>query len=281
MAARRRAKRGQSDLQARLEQVEGQAEGVFDWVRDNPRPVLLAIVVFVVGGSLIAGGYEFRVRAQLESQQELGRIESEFARAMGATPGAALFPEPANPEQGQRAREAALAGFAGVIDENSGSRAAEWAMLRVAEIQLDLGRGEVAVAQLDELADALAENDALRGVALRLLGTARTDAGDLAGGAEAYAAAARVEGYRDPAPLWIAAGRGFSASGHTERAIEAYNEALVADLALSEQEGLVDRIAVLEAQSQPRNAPGGSPEIGELGGIEEQASPVSAGGSDQ
>ncbi|NRA02969.1 MAG: hypothetical protein HRU00_10250 [Myxococcales bacterium] len=277
MAARRRAKRKHGSLPERIEGIEGQAEGLFGWIGDNPRPVLLAIAAFVVVGALIAGGYELWLGAQLESQQELGRIESEFARAMGAPPGALVFVEPANPDQGRRARESALGGLEGLIEQRAGSRAAELASLRAAEIELDLGRGDAVVARLDELTSELAEDDPLRGVALRLLGTARTDGGDLAAGAEAYAAAAGIEGYRDPAPLWIAAGRGFSASGLPQRAIEAYNQALVADLSLSEQEGLVDRIAALEVQLAEPAASAPSDESDN----QAEASPVSARGQDQ
>lgn len=276
MAASRRAKRGAGGLEARLEGIEGSAEGVFGWIQDHPRPVLLAIAAFVLGGGLIAGGYELRRSAQEESYEELGRVESEFARAMGVAPGTSSVAEPANPEQGRRARESALSGLALVIESGPGTRAAELAQLRAAGIEVDLGRPDEAAARLAGLSDALDEDDALRGAALRLLGTLHSDAGDPAAGAAAFEAAAQVDGYRDPAPLWIAAGRGFSAAGLRQRAIEAYNEALVADLALAEQERVVDRIAALEAELARSERMGAAPPTDDAG-----ASPVSSGVTEQ
>ena len=98
-------------------------------------------------------------------------------------------------------------------------------------------------------------------MALRLLGTVRTDAGNLSGGAYAYAEAAAVGDYQDSGPLWIAAGRGFAASGLNEQAIEAYNEALVVDMELAAEARIAARISALEVliARSPGSGPGAVP----------------------
>ena len=152
-------------LETRLDIVEGRIEGIFTWIRENPRPVLLAIGVFFISGASIAALSEYRTRAQELSQSDLGKVEMDFARAMGAVPGALAFMEPANPEQGERAREIALEGFKVVIAEHAGTRAAELGSIRAAEIEVDLARGEDAELRLVRLTGQLDEDDALRAVA--------------------------------------------------------------------------------------------------------------------
>lgn len=225
---------------------------VMDWIRDHPREVLSTLGGALLLGLLLAGLFEWRDRAETAAQIEFARVEREFAHAMGADPGRGqLFAEPANPDQAKQAREAALAGFEGLIEEHPGSRAAALGQTRAAELELDLERADAALTRLQAFAGSADEADPMRGVAFRLVAHIHEERGNSLGAAEAYALGGDVETYPDRAWLWMAAGDNFERAGEPDRAIQAFQEGLAIDAVLGERLRVVERLTALERRAIP------------------------------
>jgi hypothetical protein len=151
-----------------LERFEARAQHVFDWIGAHPRQVLGGIGGAVLLGLLVTGIYEWNERRQDAAHEALAKVERRFAEEFAGDPRVAILPEPANADQARRAREDALAGFLAVADAHSGSRAADFAQLRAAEMEVDLGQLDAAEQRLLDLDLQLGRSDSLRAVALRL-----------------------------------------------------------------------------------------------------------------
>ncbi len=237
----------------------------FDWVGRNPREVLSAIAAIIVIGGLVAGGYEWRRRTENKAARLLEEIERGFSESMGADRRIALVPEPANADQAQRSREEALEKLERFIAEQEGSRAVDFAALRAAEMETDLGRFGDAEKRLGGLSGHLGSEDVLRPVADRLRGYVLEEQGEHLRAGEAFVAAAEAPGYPDPASVWLSAAEAFRRSGETDRAAHAYQQILEADPLYAANKRVLDRLSGLEptppvepatpAQNEPVSAP--------------------------
>lgn len=251
------AKRTQrhTDTEIPLKGFEATLQTGFDWAGEHPREVLAVIGAIVLGGALIAGVYEWQQRSRDSAARALEQIEQQFAGSMGADPRVALVPEPGDPEQARQSRERALTELVAFIEDRGSSRAAEFATVRAAEMEADLGRFEEAQWRLEELVDDLDPSDPIRAVALRLLGYVLEEQQlDLEAG-EAYAAAAAIESYPDPADLWLGAGDAYRRGGDAERAAEAYRKALGADPVWATRKGVEDLLGPLDAEPSAEEEP--------------------------
>jgi tetratricopeptide (TPR) repeat protein len=246
MATRRHA-----DTEAPLEGFEARIQSAFEWVGEHPREFLSAVGGLLLVGALVAIIYEVRVSQRDSAATALARIEDRFAESMGGTRAISLVPEPANPEQAQRSREAALVALDAYVEEYAGARPADFARLRAAEMEADLGRFPESEARLTALADDLDEDDPFRGVTLRFLGYVLEEQQRPAEAGEAYAAAAEIESYPDAAAVWVAAGEAFRRAGERSRAQFAYAQALSADPAYAVSQQIEDLLTLLEATSEP------------------------------
>jgi predicted negative regulator of RcsB-dependent stress response len=177
---------------------------------------------------------------------------------MGSTTGEPFISEPANAEQAARAREAALAELDAFVAAQGSSDIARIASLRAAEIEVDLGRLEVADQRLEALAAAYDAADARRAVALRLRGYVLDQSGNSLAAAEVYETGAQIQAYPPRVLLFIAAGDCFARAAQPARAIGAYRQALSASPEIAEEEGIVARIGVEQAKldaAPPPSAP--------------------------
>ena len=249
-----------------LERFEARAQVVFDWIGSHPRQVLGGIGGAVLAGLLVTGAYEWIDRNENTAQEALAKVERRFGVQLGGDPRLAIPPEPANPDQARQAREEALAGFEAVADAHSSSRAADFAELRAAEMEVDLGQLDAAKARLAELEQDLGGSDPLRAIALRLTAYARQLEGQHVEAGAAYQEGAEIDAYPDSPALWLAAAQSFERGGATDRAMLAYQEVLANDPELGEREGVLGRIELLERTrllDGDEGAPGGM-------GLEEQ-----------
>jgi tetratricopeptide (TPR) repeat protein len=244
-------RRTEPETQSPLERFEARAERVFDWITHHPRHVLIGLGAAALVGLLGSGIYEWRDRAESSAQEALGKVERRFAESLGGDPRLVNPPEPANAEEARQSREQALAGFQSVVADHPRSRAADFAHLRAAEVEIDLGQLDASIARTDALAAALGTDDPIRALALRLLGYAHSQRGEFLEAGAAYARGAAVESYPDRGGLWLVAAASFERAGAPHRAIQAYQEVLAVDPDFGEREGVVDRLASLETRSAP------------------------------
>ena len=234
--------------EAPLKGFEARLQVAFEWISAHPREVLGTLITLLIAGAVVAAVYEWRGRQEEAASQALARAERVFAERMGGDPSRALVSEPANSDQARATRAEALPLFEEVAAKHAASRAAEMALLRAAEIEIDLGETEAAQARLEALIGELGEDDALRGIALRLLAHAQTLRGDYRAAADSLAAGAEVESYPDRGLMWLEAGRNFERVQDLQAALQAYDAALATDPVFAERAGLVERSAALEAR---------------------------------
>ncbi len=251
--------RQHGETETRLAGFEARIQDGFAWANDHGREIVIGIAVFLVVGGIGAGIWEWQKRNRGAAEAELARIEARFTQAMGSTSGDAFISEPANAEQAAKAREAALVELDTFIAAQKSSPVSRIASLRAAEIEVDLGRLDVADKRLDALAAAFDAGDAGRAVALRLRGYVLDQSGNPLAAAEVYETGAGIESYPPRVLLFIAAGDCFSRAGQPARAIAAYRQALSASPEVAEQEGIVGRMgleqAKLDAAPPPAPAP--------------------------
>jgi tetratricopeptide (TPR) repeat protein len=252
---------------APVEGFEATLQRGFEWITNHPREVLATLVGFLLVAGIATAVYELRSRGESEAQEALARAERSFAERLGGDPKLALIPEPANPDQARKVREESLAELDRVAADHTGTRAADFARLRAAEIAVDLGDAAGAKQRLDALAADLGMDDPVRGVVLRLRGYVDAQAGEFLSAAETYARAAAVESYPDRASVWVEAARNFERARDFARAGDAYAEAIAADPEFAEAQGLADRLAAARAAAAlapgaPAAPPPGAPESG-------------------
>jgi tetratricopeptide (TPR) repeat protein len=251
---------------------EARLQAGFEWLGSRPREVLGTLLLLAVAGAGSALVYEWVTRAEGEAQEALARAERDLAKELGGDRRLILIPEPANPERALAVRLESLAAFEALIDQHSGTRAAEIASLRAAELEIDVDRPDSAEARLGRLGTDLDPDDPVRAMALRLLALVHVEAGRYLEAAESYSAAAEVESYPEPGPMWGSAGRNFERAGALDRAMRAYDRALAADPEWADQNHLVDRIVALEGRME-RVSPAPDP-IAEPAVVEPPAEPA-------
>jgi predicted negative regulator of RcsB-dependent stress response len=239
--------RPHSDTQARLEGFEARLQDAFAWANDHAREIVVGAGVVLLVGAIAAGIFEWQRRQADAAETELAKIDSEFANAMGASPGEYFVPEPANAEQATKARETAVGELDAFIQKQGTTPLGALAGIKAAELEVDLGKLDAADQRLAKLADSLGPDDPRRAIALRLRGYTLDQRGQTLAAAETYEAAAKVTGYPPRALAWIEAGDAYSRAKAPDRAITAYREVLANWPELAEQERIVQRIGVEQA----------------------------------
>ena len=243
--------RHHGETEARTEGLEGRIEDVFEWATAHARAVVIAIVSSLVIGGGIAAGWELARRAAEDAQRQLAEVELAYNQAMGAGPRTVFPAEPANPDQGVRAREGALAGFEAVAREHEGSVAAELAGIRAAEIEIELGRAEAAEQRLQRFSDAAGRDTLTRGVALRLRGYALEELGRFGEAGDAYGAGGGVTGYPDRPAVWLSAADNYARVGDSDRELAAYQQILDLDPGFADRNQVTERLDALGSGSRP------------------------------
>ncbi len=247
------------ETERRAQGFEARLEVLYERVVANPIPYVSGVVGLLLVGLVAALVSEWRDQSQQTAQLALEQVEWRYLEGMGGTRGDLYVVEPANEDQAREARERALAGYEQVIAEHGGVTR-EAAQMRAAEIEIDMGRLVAAQERLQIAADDMAGDSVLRAAALRLRGYVLEELGRLEEAAAAYEEAGGVESYPAREALWLAAGDTYLRAGDLEGAAAAYREILGIAPAFAEREGLVERLAGLEALSEdgaPAESPGG------------------------
>ena len=239
--------RSRGDTEARASGFDATLDAGFNWVLERLRWVLTLLGVVLVVGVGVAISHDRRTQGENDAQLALRQVEAGFSLAMGSPADEIWVTEPANPEQAQRGRGEALARFEAVSLEHPGTRAAQLAQLRAAEMEVELERWPDAETRLTDLVSELEEQDLLRAVALRLLGYSQEQQERFAEAGESYEQAVLPGLYPAAGSVWLQAGASFARAGAIERAVGAYQKVLSIDPELAEQSGAVERLSDLAA----------------------------------
>jgi len=159
-------------------------------------------------------------RAELAAAEELSRIDIEFRQAMGSDVSSSEVVEPANPELGRRAREAAAESLQSVAEEHSGTVAAVLAHLKAGNRLDELGEPEQALEEWRAARSAAPSGTALRGLVLVRVARAHEQAERFQEAAVVYEEASSIEDYPLRYFAMADAARSFASAGQLDRAIE-------------------------------------------------------------
>jgi tetratricopeptide (TPR) repeat protein len=218
--------RHHTDTDARPTGLDAHLQGALEWVGDHRREFLIGVAGVVACLVLAAIFSEMSRMQRAEASAELAALEAGFAAEMGSDRSAALVAEPANPEQAQRAREAALGKFEAFAQAHAGSDLADDARLRAAELEVDLSRLDAADTRLAALIPDLGDGDPRKAIALRLRGFVLEELDRPAEAAALYEAGGALESYPARALLWLAAARTHLRLGAAESALRALDRAV-------------------------------------------------------
>jgi hypothetical protein len=230
-------------------------EDLLDWIGHNRRTLGIALGAIVALWVVVALMGELSDSRREEASAELAGIEAAYARDMGAQPGEALIPEPANADQARKAREAALEKLEAFAKAHSGTDLARTARLRSAELEVDLERLDAADARLSALSAELDDGDALKGVALRLRGYVLEELGRDAEAATVYETGGALASYPPRAMLWLAASRTHARLGASAQALAALDRAIAAEPDLVSDPAVERERKLLQAASAAAPAP--------------------------
>jgi len=235
-----------------LDEIESTGDRLSEWISENPFPILatvLAITVAAGGYALITSNQESALEAATAA---LGSAQSDYRKAMGASPGDTEVIEPANPETARTVREEYVSRFAEIVEHHPGTAAAALAALEMGNLEEELGRSDEALATWLAASEQVGPQDAL-GALIALRVAAAHEAGERwVDAAEAFERAASVESYplRDHARAEAA--RCFAQAGETERALSAFALAQADDPARFQARYPVLSSRLLELQAAQR-----------------------------
>lgn len=176
-----------------LDALQSRSERLGEWIGANPTPILGTLGALLVGALVLGVVQSSRQDSAREAAEALARVQRTYRSAMGAEPGSFEIAEPANAAAALAAREQAVVGFEGVIDEYDGSVTAALAALEQGELLVELGRSGDAVVAWE--AAAQGAQGALRGLLLERIGAAAEIDGDLGAAAAAYERAGAIANY--------------------------------------------------------------------------------------
>jgi hypothetical protein len=184
-----------------LAQLQSLGDRLTHWVSANPALVLGTAAAILLVAAAIGGTRAWQASSADQASAELAALQAQYVQAMGGEATDLEAPEPANPETARQVRTDYVERFASFAREHEGTPAQALAALEASRIYEALGAPEKAREVVQEAANALPDDSAIRGVALRRAAVLAEGAGDFEAAALAHLAAADTPGY----PLRLAA----------------------------------------------------------------------------
>ena len=205
-----------------LDEIEGSADRLAEWIRDH--------AVWVIGGvvlSIAAAGTASLVSSRVTAGEDsaamaLAEARDEYRLAMGAPSGGFEVPELANPEAAREIRKEYAALFQAIAAEHAGTVAGTLARLEAAGLLETQGEPAAARTELEQALAGTSSGGRLRATVLQRLAYSQEQAGDWSGAAASHASAGAVESY--PLRYWALAdaARCFAEAGDGARALELF-----------------------------------------------------------
>jgi tetratricopeptide (TPR) repeat protein len=201
--------------------MEASGDRIAEWASRNAVLILGAIAAVLV----VAGGVGLYAQHGQDKRDEaadaLALATSRYRQAMGADPVGGPVPEPANAELAEETRSEYVERFMEVARSHAGTVPAALAWLEAGHLQVQLGRLEAAAESFGRVREEAAGTPIAAMGAMRLAGLAE-DRGDPKTAAEAYEAAAAIDGYPLRASALSDAARCWVDAGDPQRAIAAF-----------------------------------------------------------
>ena len=177
-----------------LQELESASDRLSDWLEENIRGVVAA----VVGVLVLAGAFAWWSSAD-QSEEEgastaLAKVRADYLSAMGVDPGSLEVPELANPVAASQIRTEYQERFSQVAGEHPGTVAGTLAGLEAATLAARDGRGEEAQGLVDG-ALASAPDGSVRGLAQQRLAQIYESQERWSEASEAHLAASEVGDY--------------------------------------------------------------------------------------
>ncbi|MCH2185979.1 hypothetical protein MK280_08925 [Myxococcota bacterium] len=223
--ANKKKKRNEPESAAEtLDAIEGWGDRIADKITQNPVPILVGALSILVVAALVGLAGDYAESGSEASASALAKVQGVYRSSMGATPGSLELPEPANPETARRLRTEAIQGYEAVALEHPGTPAAAIAWLEAGKLQGQLGNRE---AELQAYQNGLSEAELESGLVAFLRvrqATALEAAGEYAGAAEGYEAAAQVPLNPLKYDMLAEAARCWAQAGDSERARMVYQQ---------------------------------------------------------
>jgi tetratricopeptide (TPR) repeat protein len=208
-----------ADHDLELPEIGGALDRAAAWVTQNPAPFLAGVLVILLVSGTIGLVRWLGERSELQAAEAVAGARADFLKAMGASPGAVTFSEPANPETGKTAREAAAVRFAEVAAEHAGTGAGVEAWIEAGNLREQLGKADEALEAWKSAVDAAPKGTPLRGLALERLAAGYENRGAWAEAAETHEEASGIESFPLRHFAMANAARSFAAAGDRERAV--------------------------------------------------------------
>jgi len=217
-----RQKREPESIAQTLNEIESTGDRLSEWISENPRLILGV----VLGITVVAGGYALitssRETALEDASAALGRVQSDYRKAMGASPDDLVVSEPANPETAKRVRAEFVERFGEVVLAHAGTAGAALAGLEIGILDQALGRPDEALAMWLETAQQVSPDSSI-GAFIELRVAAAYEAeGRWVEAGEAFERAASVDSFPMGHTARAEAARCYAEAGEVERALSAF-----------------------------------------------------------
>ncbi len=186
-----------------LGELESAADRLSEWLQTHLTAVSTAIVGLLVAAGLGAWLVSARESAEQVASSALAQTRADYLSAMGAQPGSIEVPEIANPTAAAEIRAEYEKRYAEVAAEHEGTVAASLAAIEQASLSSAGGRGDEAIALLEQAVEKAPANGAVRGIVIARLAQRFEAAGRWAEAADRHEAAAKLEDY--PLHQWALA----------------------------------------------------------------------------
>lgn len=205
-----------------LDEIQSAADRLGHWVQENLRWVVAAVVVLLLAAGLTSYLANARARSEKAASIALAETRNAYLTAMGAGPGALEVPELANPEAAEAIRAEYTERFGAVADAHPGTVSGALARMEVAQLAIEAGDTERALAVFEQILAEDPPSESLRGLVLQSAAQALEQAERWSEAAERHQQAAGIEAY--PLRHWALAdaARCLVAAGDRETARSLY-----------------------------------------------------------
>lgn len=263
------AKKKRSDAPELIEEFEGAADRVANWVSEHAWLVgggLVAVLLAVWGIQAVG---EAGREEEAAASNALDAARSSYLLALGAAPGAFEIPELANPAAAEAIHEEYLEKFQALANDHPGTVAGTLARFESATLMDELGRSEQTAALWQEALAEAVGNPRLEGMLQQRIAAAHEDADAWSQAATAHEAAAAIADY--PLRYWamVDAGRCWLAAGEPERALGFFDQVETEAPELR----LPDHIKVVVRELREASAAGSKP-LADAGAPRAQPAPA-------
>lgn len=205
-----------------LAQLESLGDQLVRWVSANPLPVLGTALAILLVAAVAGGVSAWRTSRDEKASAELTALQHAYVTAMGGEATALEAPEPANPETARQVRTEYVERFVSFARAHAGTPAQALAALEASRIYEALDAPDQAREVLQEAANELPDDSAVRAVVLRRLAVLAEAAGDYEAAAMANVAAANTPGYPQRLDALADAARCWAEAAKPDEALALY-----------------------------------------------------------